>query len=233
MKSKIHKFNEEIEEELEKEQHVHFEEEKVQQLRTIGLYGDVEPEKAEVCIYGLMSLHQNRTKLVEKPLTKAQLKKIEKAKKKNESVEIEIEYEEVNQPIDFILSTPGGRATDMFSIYDIMRMVRQDCDVVTFGLGQVMSAGVLLLAAGTKGKRKIGKHCRVMIHQVSAGTQGPHHEMINEIAEIEYTQKQYIKTLAAETKMSESTIKKLFERKVNIYLSAEEAVKYGIADIIV
>ena len=233
MKSKIHKFNEEIEEELEKEQHVLFEEEKVQQLRTVGLYGDVEPEKAEVCIYGLMSLHQNRTKLVEKPLTKAQLKKIEKAKKKNESVEIEIEYEEVNQPIDFILSTPGGRATDMFSIYDTMRMVRQDCDVVTFGLGQVMSAGVLLLAAGTKGKRKIGKHCRVMIHQVSAGTQGPHHEMINEIAEIEYTQKQYIKTLAAETKMSESTIKKLFERKVNIYLSAEEAVKYGIADIIV
>jgi ATP-dependent Clp protease protease subunit len=121
----------------------------------------------------------------------------------------------------------------MFSIYDTMRMVRKDCDISTFGLGQVMSAGTLLLAAGTKGKRKIGKHTRVMIHQVSAGTAGPHHEMINEIAEIEHTQKQYIRCLAAETKMTETMIKKLFERKVNIYLSAEEAVKYGFADIIV
>lgn len=233
MKTKFHRFNEEIEEELEKESPPYHNEEKQEQLRTIGLYGDVEQEKAEICVYGLLSLHQNRVKLIEKPLTKAQIKKIEKARKTDKPVEIELKYEEVTQPIDFIISTPGGRATDMFSIYDIMRMVRKDCDLVTFGLGQVMSAGVLLLAAGTKGKRKIGKHCRVMIHQVSAGTQGPHHEMINEIAEIEYTQRQYIKTLASETKMSESMIKKLFDKKVNIYLSAEEAVKYGIADIIV
>jgi ATP-dependent protease ClpP protease subunit len=54
-----------------------------------------------------------------------------------------------------------------------------------------------------------------------------------EIQEIEYTQQKYIKCLAAETKMSEMFIKKLFERKVNIYLSAEEAVRYGIADIII
>lgn len=233
MKTKFHRFNEEIEEELDREISPRHNEEKHEQLRTVGLYGDVEQEKAEICVYGLLSLHQNRVKLVEKPLTKAQIAKIKKAHKNAKPVEIELKYEEIVQPIDFIISTPGGRATDMFSIYDIMRMVRKDCDLVTFGLGQVMSAGVLLLAAGTKGKRKIGKHCRVMIHQVSAGTQGPHHEMINEIAEIEYTQKQYIKTLAAETKMSESTIKKLFDKKVNIYLSAEEAVKYGIADIIV
>lgn len=233
MKTKLHRFNEEIEEELEKDTPRLANEEKQEQLRTIGLYGDVDQEKAEICVYGLISLHQNRVKLVEKPLTKAQIKKIEKAHKTAKPVEIELKYEEIVQPIDFIISTPGGRATDMFSIYDMMRMVRKDCDLVTFGLGQVMSAGVLLLAAGTKGKRKIGRHCRVMIHQVSAGTQGPHHEMINEIAEIEYTQRQYIKTLAAETKMSESTIKKLFDKKVNIYLSAEEAVKYGIADIIV
>jgi ATP-dependent Clp protease protease subunit len=121
----------------------------------------------------------------------------------------------------------------MFSIYDVMRNVRKDCEVTTLGLGQVMSAGTLLLASGTKGKRKIGKNCRVMVHQVSAGTSGPHHEMINEIAEIEYTQQKYIKCLAAETKMSETFIKKLFEKKVNVYLSAEEAVKYGLADIII
>ena len=121
----------------------------------------------------------------------------------------------------------------MFAVYDVMRMVRKDCDIETIGMGQVMSAGTLLLASGTKGKRRIGKHCRVMVHQVSAGTQGPHHEMINEIAEIQHTQEQYIKCLAAETKMTETYIRKLFEKKVNIYMSAEEAVKNGLADIII
>jgi ATP-dependent Clp protease protease subunit len=178
-------------------------------------------------------------KSVPRPLTTAQIKKIHKIQKAAETDElaeletIDIKFDEVSQPIDFIISTPGGRACDMFSIYDTMRLVRQDCDIVTFGLGQVMSAGTLIMASGTKGKRKIGKNCRVMVHQVSAGTSGPHHEMINEIAEIEYTQAQYIRCLAAETKMSETFIKKLFEKKVNVYMSAEEAVKNGLADIIV
>lgn len=202
--------------------------------RKIGLYSELDGEKAEVVVYSLLHLHETRMKSVPRPLTVAQRKKLQKAID-NEDLEapIDVKFDEVSQPIDFVISTPGGRASDMFSIYDVMRMVRKDCDIETFGLGQVMSAGVLLLASGTKGKRKIGKNCRVMVHQVSAGTSGPHHEMMNEIQEIEYTQQKYIKCLAAETKMSEMFIKKLFERKVNIYLSAEEAVRYGIADIII
>ena len=202
--------------------------------RKIGLYSELDGEKAEVVVYSLLHLHETRIKSVQRPLTAAQRKKLQKAIE-NEDLEapIDVKFDEVSQPIDFVISTPGGRASDMFSIYDVMRMVRKDCDIETFGLGQVMSAGVLLLASGTKGKRKIGKNCRVMVHQVSAGTSGPHHEMMNEIQEIEHTQQKYIKCLAAETKMSEMFIKKLFERKVNIYLSAEEAVRYGIADIII
>lgn len=206
------------------------------QMRKIGLYGELDGDKAEVVVYSLLHLHETRMKNIPRPLTAAQKKKIEKASKSDDkkSVEtIEIKLDEVAQPIDFIISTPGGRACDMFSIYDTMRLVRKDCDIVTFGLGQVMSAGTLIMASGTKGKRKIGKNCRVMVHQVSAGTSGPHHEMKNEITEIEYTQAQYIKCLAAETKMSETFIRKLFEKKVNVYLSAAEAVKYGLADIIV
>jgi ATP-dependent Clp protease protease subunit len=202
--------------------------------RKIGLYSELDGEKAEVVVYSLLHLHETRIKSIPRPLTAVQRKKLQKAID-NEDLEapIDVKFDEVSQPIDFVISTPGGRASDMFSIYDVMRMVRKDCEIETFGLGQVMSAGVLLLASGTKGKRKIGKNCRVMVHQVSAGTSGPHHEMMNEIQEIEYTQQKYIKCLAAETKMSEMFIKKLFERKVNIYLSDEEAVRYGIADIII
>lgn len=202
--------------------------------RKIGLYGPLEEDKGELCVYSLLHLHETRMKSIPRPLTEAQKKKIRKAtEEKDPTAEIELRFDEVPQPIEFIISTPGGRASDMFSIYDTMRMVRKDCEIHTFGLGQVMSAGTLLLASGTKGKRKIGKHCRVMVHQVSAGTAGPHHEMINEIAEIQHTQEQYIRCLAAETKMSVQHIKKLFDRKVNIYMSAEEAVKNGLADIIV
>lgn len=205
-----------------------------EQPRTLGLYGELDGEKGESVVYGLIHLHETRMKSVPRPLTAQQKKKIQKAFDKGEDVkDFELKFDDVAQPIEFVISTPGGRASDMFAIYDAMRMVRKDCDISTFGLGQVMSAGTLLLASGTKGKRKIGKNCRVMVHQVSAGAQGPHHEMLNEIAEIQHTQEQYIKCLAAETKMSVSQIKKLFDQKVNIYMSAEEAVKNGLADIIV
>jgi ATP-dependent Clp endopeptidase proteolytic subunit ClpP len=202
--------------------------------RKIGLYGTLDTDKAELVVYSFLHLHETRMKSIPRPLTATQKKKLQKAIEEDDmNAGIDVKFDEVSQPIQFVISTPGGSASDMFSIYDTMRMVRTDCEVETIGLGQVMSAGTLLLASGTKGKRKIGKHCRVMVHQVSAGTAGPHHEMVNEIAEIQHTQEQYIKCLAAETKMSVTFIKKLFEKKVNIYLSAEEAVKYGLADIII
>lgn len=202
--------------------------------RKIGLYGQLDSEKAELVVYSFLHLHDTRMKSVPRPLTSSQKKKLQKAIEDEDlDAGIDVKFDEVSQPIQFVISTPGGSASDMFSIYDAMRMVRSDCEIETIGLGQVMSAGTLLLASGTKGKRKIGKHCRVMVHQVSAGTAGPQHEMLNEIAEIQHTQEQYIKCLAAETKMSVTFIKKLFEKKVNVYLSAEEAVKYGLADIII
>ena len=96
-----------------------------------------------------------------------------------------------------------------------------------------MSAGVLLLAAGTKGERRIGKHCRVMIHGVVAGQHGHIADIENEFSETKNTQAMYIKALAEETDMTQKYIKKLMERKTNVYLDAEEAVSLGIADIIV
>ena len=136
-------------------------------------------------------------------------------------------------PIKFYISTYGGNADDMFALYDMMKIVEEDTDIVTIGMGKVMSAGVLILAAGTKGKRKIGRNCRVMIHSVIAGNHGSLPNLINEMEAIQDLQELYIERLVEETKMTKKQMKKLLEQKVNIYLSAEEAVKYGIADIIV
>jgi ATP-dependent Clp protease protease subunit len=140
---------------------------------------------------------------------------------------------ESNEPIEFLISTSGGSAADMFSVYDIMRESSQSAEIITHGLGKVMSAGVLLLAAGTKGKRKIGKNCRVMIHSVIGGTGGPLHDLKNEMQEIQQIQDMYITSLSSETSFTKKKLKDLFSKNVNVYLSAQEAVEYGIADIIV
>ena len=138
-----------------------------------------------------------------------------------------------NSTIKFVISSCGGQATEMFSIYDVMRNVRQDIDISTIGLGKVMSAGVLLLAAGSKGKRKIGKHCKLMIHNISSVMEGDISDLKNDVIELERIEKLYIKALAAETNMSKKYIKKLFDQKVDIYLTAEEAVELGIVDEVI
>ena len=137
------------------------------------------------------------------------------------------------RPIDFYISTYGGNADDMFALYDIMKQIQEETEIHTIGVGKVMSAGVPLLAAGTKGKRKIGKNCRIMIHSVVAGQHGPLHNLINEMEAVEQIQKMYINCLVSETKMTKKDVKNMLERNVNVYLSAEEAVELGIADIIV
>jgi ATP-dependent Clp protease protease subunit len=185
--------------------------------RTIGLFGEVEEVKISQIIGIMLDLAEES----------APIQALEK-----EGEESNPEKEAVD-PIEFLISTPGGSADDMFALYDIMRMTREKCDILTFGIGKVMSAGVLLLASGTKGKRKIGKNCRVMIHSVIGGSSGPVFNLENEIEEMKYMQAAYIRALSAETNMTYKELKKMIDKKVNIYLSAEEAVKLGIADIVV
>jgi ATP-dependent Clp protease protease subunit len=143
------------------------------------------------------------------------------------------EKEEDRRPIEFYISSYGGNADDMFALYDIMRQIREETEIHTIGMGKVMSAGVLLLAGGTKGKRKIGKNCRVMIHSVIAGNHGNVHNLVNEMEAIQGLQEMYVNSLVEETKMTKPQMKKMLERKVNVYLSAEEAVELGIADEII
>lgn len=185
-------------------------------LRLIGLYGEVDEDRAAETTYSLMAL-------------RAMGKTEELSDPDDPESEKVISYE----PLDFIVSTWGGSAADMFSIYDTMRMVRKDCEISTLGLGKVMSAGVLLLAAGTKGKRQIGRNCRVMLHGVSAGQHGNISDLENEMAEAKWIQDRLAACLLQETKMTKRQIKKVFSKRMNVYFTAEEALELGIADEIV
>ena len=173
--------------------------------RLIGLFCDIVDEKVAEVVHALLYLNDTGAKLPK----------------------------EKRKPIEFYISTYGGNADDMFALYDVMRQVEPETEIHTIGMGKVMSAGVLLLAAGTKGQRKIGKNCRVMIHSVISGNHGSLHNLINEIEAVEQLQRMYIDCLVSETNMTKNQLKKMLERKVNVYLSAEEAVELGIADIII
>ena len=194
-------------------------------LRTIGLFGDLDEEKVEDICSGLLYLKHTANVNTDFPLGKP------------EDLEEKSEDEEPKKPepkpITFYISTWGGDALGMFGIYDLIRSIRDECPITTYGLGKVMSAGVLLLASGTKGQRKIGKHCRVMIHSVIGGSVGPMHQLDNEMREIKVVQELHNRALCEETNLTEKKLRALLKRKVNIYLTAEEAVEYGIADIII
>ena len=187
------------------------------ELRTINLYGDISERKGADVVAALLYLeNSSHTIIHENPLD-------------TESKEII-----VARSISLMVSTHGGTASDMFSILDVMDMVKErTCDIETFGIGKVMSAGVPILAAGTKGKRKVGRNCRIMLHNVMAGTGGTIFSMENELEEIKWVQERYIETLASYTKLTPSKIKKLLKAQRDVYISAEEAIKMGIADEII
>jgi ATP-dependent Clp protease, protease subunit len=134
------------------------------------------------------------------------------------------------EPIKLYVSTYGGSADEMFGIYDVVNFCKKFCDIETIGLGKVMSAGTLMMASGTKGKRKIGKHCRVMIHAVNGGQVGDIHNLQNELEQTVSLQDSYIQAMSNETSMTKRQIQTLINRKVNVYLTAEEAIEKGLAD---
>ena len=209
------KKKEEAEEPEVEQEAVYYAQKKDELPRLIGICGDLDEEKAGELLYGMITLYEaGATYQLADPT--------------DENSDILASY----TPFEFIISTLGGSAQEMFGLHDIMRAIRENCDIHTVGLGKVFSAGTLLLASGTKGKRRIGKNCRVMIHAVLGGNHGSIHNLENEMDEIRWVQDRYIEAMVQETNMSKTHLKKILNRKVNAYFTAEEAVELGIADII-
>jgi ATP-dependent Clp protease protease subunit len=119
----------------------------------------------------------------------------------------------------------------MFSLYDTIKFL--PCPVHTIALGKVMSAGVLLLASGVKGKRMIGGSARIMIHPISGGVLGNVFEAMNEMKEFERLQSLMVSALMNETKMKKEEIDKLMKAGHDFFLTPEQAIHMGIVDKII
>lgn len=133
-----------------------------------------------------------------------------------------------HKPINLIISTYGGSVDEMFSLYDVIKFL--PCPVYTVAIGKVMSAGVLLLASGEKGKRSIGRSSRIMIHPISGGFFGNVFEYSNEYNEFNRLQKLMVDAIVSETSMSNDKVEEIMKKGHDFFITAEQAIKLGIVD---
>ncbi len=141
--------------------------------------------------------------------------------------------EEKEEDIEFFISTPGGSLSEMFTIYDLMELVKRRRDIATFGYGKIASAGVPLLASGTKGKRYIAKNARLMMHHCSSNVSGPHPNVRANYNELKTVEDMMVKILVEHTNLSAGEIYNIFSKNTDEYFSAEEALEMGIVDKII
>jgi ATP-dependent Clp protease protease subunit len=137
-----------------------------------------------------------------------------------------LEYEDPDKDILLYINSPGGSVTAGLAIYDVMKYVKPD--VQTICVGSAFSMGALLLSAGTKGKRFILPHGKVMLHQPSGGAGGQSSDIQIHAREIVKTKRELNDILAEATGKTTEQVEKDTDR--DLYMSAQEAVAYGVVD---
>lgn len=128
--------------------------------------------------------------------------------------------------ITLIINSPGGYVTSGFAIYDTMQSLKSEVGTTCMGLAASM--GSILLSGGTKGKRKIYPHARVMIHQPSGGARGPSSDIEIQAREILKTKELGARILADNCGQKFDKVMKDFDR--DFWLDAKESREYGIID---
>jgi len=141
---------------------------------------------------------------------------------------LHLEAEDPDADISLYVNSPGGDAYAGFAIYDAMQFVKSD--VQTFCVGMAMSAGALILAGGAAGKRYVLPNSKVMIHQGSGGFRGSPSDIQIAAKEILSLTRRYAEILAAHTGRDLEQVVHDIDR--DNFLSPEEAVAYGLADVV-
>lgn len=152
-----------------------------------------------------------------------------------------LEAEDPTKDILFYINSPGGSVTAGLAIYDTMNFIQ--CDVSTIVMGQAASMGSFLAQSGTKGKRFVLPESRTMIHRVSSGTEGTGgsvhvQELQMEDAIRSFNESKRINKRLTDLYVKHNTAGKTYDdlftaMKFDTFLSAAEAVTYGLADAVV
>jgi ATP-dependent Clp protease protease subunit len=152
-----------------------------------------------------------------------------------------LEAENPDKDINFYINSPGGSVSAGLSIYDTMQFIK--CDISTIVMGQACSMGSFLAQAGTAGKRFVLPQSRTMIHRVSSGTPGTKgsvhvQELQFEDAKRSFEESQRVNEVLTQLYVKHNTAGKTYEEmfsamKFDTFLSAEEAVQWGLADRVI
>jgi len=146
-----------------------------------------------------------------------------------------------NEDINLFINSPGGSVTAGLAIYDTMQFIRPD--VATYVMGQACSMGSFLAQAGASGKRFVLPESRTMIHRVSSGTPGTRGTVHVQELEFEDAKRSFEESKRINERLTELYVKhntsgktydQLYEAmKFDTFLSAKEAVEYGLADKVI
>jgi ATP-dependent Clp protease protease subunit len=149
-----------------------------------------------------------------------------------------LESENPDKDISLFINSPGGLVTAGLSIYDTIQFIKPD--VATYVMGQACSMGSFLAQAGAAGKRHVLAESRTMIHRVSSGTPGTRGSVHVQELQFEDTKRSFEESQRINQRLTELYVKhntagktydEMFETmKFDTFLSAKEAVEYGLAD---
>jgi ATP-dependent Clp protease protease subunit len=142
-----------------------------------------------------------------------------------------LEAEDPEKDIHVYINSGGGEVTAGMAIYDTFQFVK--CDVSTIVMGQACSMGSLLAQAGAAGKRFMLPHSRNMIHQPSGGAEGQATDIEIQAREI-LKMKKYLTEIYVQHNTAGKTYADLaHDMERDFFMSAEEAVAYGLADQVI
>ncbi len=140
-----------------------------------------------------------------------------------------LESDDPKKEVSLYINSPGGSVTAGLAIYDTMQYI--NAPVSTICIGQAYSMAAVLLAAGTKGRRFMLPHARVMLHQPLGGFSGQATDIDIQAREMLHLKKVLIDIVAGHTSQPADQVKKDTDR--DYYLGGEEALAYGIVDEVV
>jgi len=136
----------------------------------------------------------------------------------------------LEHPMKMYVNSDGGNLTDAFALMDVMRT--SPVPIATVGMGNLMSSAFMIFAAGTLGKRAIAKNTSIMIHQFNHEYAGKYHDMKAYSEEIDRINYRMVAELARTGNLNEQQVSTKLLKPSDVWLTAEQLIELGFADII-
>ena len=130
--------------------------------------------------------------------------------------------------LTLMICSPGGEVSSAFALIDVMK--GSSIPVHTLGLGMIASCGILTFMAGKKGHRVVTPNTSILSHQYAWGSYGKEHELFARVREFELTTERMMEHYKKCTGLDEKKIRKFLLPAEDVWLNADQAVEYGIAD---